>query len=38
MRAGEGQRIQWDAKTMTSPNVPDVNEFTFREYREGWEI
>lgn len=38
MRAGEGQRIEWDAESMTSPNVPDVNQFTFREYREGWEI
>ncbi len=38
MRAGEGQRIEWDAKTMTSPNVADVNKYTFREYRSGWEI
>ena len=38
MRAGEGQRIEWDAKTMTSPNVPDVNQYTYREYRSGWEI
>ncbi|TWU60861.1 Inositol 2-dehydrogenase [Rubripirellula tenax] len=38
MRAGEGQRIEWDAKTMTSPNVPAVNDFVSREYREGWEL
>ncbi|QDT08474.1 Gfo/Idh/MocA family protein [Planctomycetes bacterium K23_9] len=38
MRAGEGQRIEWDAKTLTSSNVPSVNEFVQREYREGWEI
>jgi hypothetical protein len=38
MRAGEGQRIQWDAKTLTSPNVPDVNQYVQREYRSGWEV
>jgi hypothetical protein len=38
MRAGEGQRIEWDAKTLTSPNVPEVNQFVQREYRKGWEI
>jgi predicted dehydrogenase len=38
MRAGEGQRIEWDAKSLKSPNVPAVNEFVQREYRDGWEI
>ncbi len=38
MRGPEGKRIEWDAKTMTSPNVPEVNEFTTREYRSGWEL
>jgi hypothetical protein len=38
MRAGEGQRIEWDAKSMTSPNVTAVNEYTYRDYRSGWEI
>ena len=38
MRAGEGQRIEWDAKKLMSPNVPDVNQFVSREYRDGWEI
>lgn len=38
LRAGEGQRIEWDAKTLSSSNVPAVNEFVQREYREGWEI
>jgi hypothetical protein len=32
MRAGEGQRIEWDPKTLTSPNVPAVNEFVHRDY------
>ena len=38
MRAGEGQRIEWDPKTLTSPNVPEVNKFVNRDYRKGWEI
>ena len=38
MRAGEGQRIEWDAKNLKSINRPEVNDFVKREYREGWEI
>ncbi|WP_442505613.1 Gfo/Idh/MocA family protein [Novipirellula sp. SH528] len=38
LRAGEGKRIEWDAKTMRSTNVPEVNQFVQREYRKGWEI
>jgi len=36
LRAGEGQRIEWDAKALTSKNVPQVNQFVQREYRDGW--
>ncbi len=38
LRAGEGQRIEWDAKTLTSANRPEINKFVQREAREGWEI
>lgn len=38
LRAGEGQRIEWDAKNLLSTNVESVNQFVQREYREGWEI
>lgn len=38
LRAGEGARIEWDAKTLTSGNVPEVNQYVQREYRSGWEI
>ena len=38
LRAGEGQRIEWDAQSLTSGNVPAVNEFVHRDYRSGWEI
>lgn len=38
LRAGEGQRIEWDANSLVSPNVPEVNKFVARDYREGWEL
>jgi predicted dehydrogenase len=38
LRAGEGTRIAWDAKALKSPNVPEVNQFVSRVYREGWEL
>lgn len=38
MRAGEGQRIEWNAKDLTSPNVEAINKFVNREYREGWTL
>lgn len=38
LRAGEGQRILWDANELKSTNVEAVNEFVGREAREGWEI
>jgi len=38
MRAGQGQRIEWDAKTLTSPNMPEVNQYVQRTYRKGWEL
>ena len=38
LRAEEGQRIEWDAKNLMSPNVPAVNQYVHREYREGWTL
>jgi hypothetical protein len=38
VRAGAGQRIEWDAKNLLSTNVPDLNKFVHREYREGWTL
>lgn len=38
MRAGEGERIEWNAAELTSPNVSKVNQFVARDYREGWEL
>lgn len=38
MRAGQGQRIEWDAKTLTSNNLPEVNQYVNRQPRDGWSI
>jgi len=38
VRAGEGQRIEWDAKNLVSTNLPELNQYVKREYREGWSI
>lgn len=38
VRAGEGQRIEWDAKNLKSTNVPELNKYVQREYREGWTL
>lgn len=31
-----GQRVEWDAKTLTVTNVPQANAFVRRPYRRGW--
>lgn len=38
MRSAEGSRIEWDAKNLKSTNMPEVNQFVHREYREGWSL
>ena len=38
VRAGEGQRIEWDAKSLVSTNLPDLNQWVQREYREGYTL
>jgi hypothetical protein len=38
LRAGEGKRIEWDAKNLKSTNMPEMNQFVHREYREGWSL
>ena len=38
LRAGEGQRIEWDPVNLKSTNRPEVNRYVAREYRSGWEI
>ncbi len=38
VRAGEGQRIEWDAKNLVSTNLPELNKYVHRDYREGWTL
>ncbi len=38
LRAGEGQRIEWDAKALRSTNVESVNKYVTREYRPGYTL
>ena len=38
LRAGEGERIEWDAKNLKSTNLSYVNQFVHREYRDGWSM
>jgi hypothetical protein len=33
-----GQRIEWDAATLTARNCPEADRFIRREYRKGWEL
>lgn len=38
VRAGEGERIEWDAKNLVSTNMPGLNQYVHRDYREGWTL
>ena len=38
IRSKEGSRIEWDAKNLKSTNMPGINKFVHREYRDGWSI
>jgi predicted dehydrogenase len=31
-----GQKLEWDAKTLTATNTPDAAQYVSKEYREGW--
>ena len=33
-----GKKLEWDAETLTSPNVPEAAQYVSKEYREGWEV
>lgn len=38
IRSPEGSRIAWDAKNLKCTNMPEVNQYIHREYREGWTL
>ena len=33
-----GKRVEWDAKTLRSPNCPEADNYISKFYRAGWEI
>ncbi len=33
---GQGRKIEWDAKTMTTPNAPELASIVNKEYRGDW--
>ena len=33
-----GKKIKYDSENMKITNVPDANQYLYREYREGWEL
>ena len=37
LRAGQSQKILYDAASMRVTNLPDVNQWLTREYRAGWQ-
>ena len=38
MRAGVGQKVEWDGVTMKCTNLPELNRYVKREYRKGWTL
>jgi hypothetical protein len=38
MRAGVGKKLEWDGPNMKCTNMPDLNKYTMREPRKGWEL
>lgn len=36
--AGVGNKVEWDGPKMHITNLPELNRWTKREYRKGWEI
>ncbi len=38
IRAGIGNKVQWDGPNMKSTNLPELNRFVQREYRKGWSL
>jgi predicted dehydrogenase len=37
-RAGKGKKVEWDGPNMRVVNLPELNQFISREYRQGWQV
>ncbi|MFO7904240.1 MAG: gfo/Idh/MocA family oxidoreductase, partial [Pirellulaceae bacterium] len=33
-----GEKLQWDAENLKTPNCPEADRFVRREYRKGWSL
>ena len=33
-----GKKVEWDAKSLRSPNCPEADDYINKDYRAGWEI
>ncbi|MCA9193203.1 MAG: Gfo/Idh/MocA family oxidoreductase [Planctomycetales bacterium] len=38
LHSNVGQRIEWNAKDLKCTNLPELNKYVRREYREGWTL
>jgi predicted dehydrogenase len=36
--AGVGKKIEWDVEKMECTNLPEINQYVRRTYRQGWEV
>jgi predicted dehydrogenase len=37
-RAGVGKKVEWDGPNMKVTNIPELNAWVKREYRDGWRV
>jgi hypothetical protein len=38
MRAGLNTPVEWDGVNMECTNLPELNQYVYREYRKGWSL
>jgi hypothetical protein len=38
LRAGSGNKVDWDAANLKATNHPELDPFIKREYRNGWTL
>jgi predicted dehydrogenase len=36
--AGEGKKVEWDGPNMKVTNLPELNQWVKRDYRQGWQV
>ena len=38
MKAGANKKVEWDGKNMKVTNIPELNAWVKRPYRDGWKV